>query len=226
MWGVGEPVDVGWAGDPGSRAARWATVSGLHARPAEIHHTGHQRGVQVALTVAGARALVGVPAAALAREILDVEQVAPDLQHLPEQLDTTAWSDAESVVARALTGALARRGAAAPRAEVGRALARLSRGDSVQQVADDVGFSRRRLSSLVGAECGLTPKEFQRVARFERSRRVLGHRPLAEVASSCGYADQAHLTREWSAMAGCAPTTWLMEEFPFLQDARPDDPRD
>jgi hypothetical protein len=25
------------------------------------------------------------------------------------------------------------------------------------------------------------------------------------------------------ALAGCAPTTWLREEFPFLQDLHPDD---
>ena len=37
---VGEPLDVGWRGVPASRAARWSTVSGLHAHPAEIHHDG------------------------------------------------------------------------------------------------------------------------------------------------------------------------------------------
>jgi len=103
-----------------------------------------------------------------------------------------------------------------------RALARLTRGVTVQEVASDVGYSRRRLSTLVREECGLTPKEYQRVARFEASRELVGRRPLAEVAARCGYADQAHLTREWTALAGCAPTTWLREEFPFVQD--PDDP--
>jgi AraC-like DNA-binding protein len=88
----------------------------------------------------------------------------------------------------------------------------------VAAVASEVGFSRRRLSTLVREECGLTPKAFHRVARFRRSRAVLGRRPLAEVAATCGYADQAHLAREWSELAGCSPTTWLREEFPFLQD--------
>ena len=61
-------------------------------------------------------------------------------------------------------------------------------------VADEVGYSRRRLSTLVKEETGLAPKEYQRVARFEASRaRCSGRRPLAEVAAECGYADQAHL---------------------------------
>ena len=123
-----------------------------------------------------------------------------------------------AVVARALTRALARNGEAAPRAEVGRALAELTRGERVAEVAEEVGFSRRRLSTLVKQETGLGPKEYQRVARFEASRAALGRRPLADVAAECGYADQAHLARDWSKLAGCPPSTWLREEFPFLQD--------
>ena len=38
------------------------------------------------------------------------------------------------------------------------------------------------------------------------------------VALDAGYADQAHLTREWQEFGGCTPTTWLREEFPFVQD--------
>src|SRR6188474_2107788 len=75
---VGEPLDVSWAGQR-ARAKRWSTVSGLHAGPAEIHHDGTQRGVQLGLTTAGARALLGVPAAELAGELLEVDDVAPEL---------------------------------------------------------------------------------------------------------------------------------------------------
>lgn len=215
---VGEPIDVGWRGVAGSRRQGWSSVSGLHAHPAEIHHGGHQAGVQLALTTAGARAFFGFPAAALAGELLEVGDVAPWLRDLPERLHETAPNHWVALVERTLVAELARHDAPGPRAEVGRALAVLSRGASVQAAADDVGYSRRHLTDLVRAECGLGPKELQRIARFEASRTLLGHVPLAEVAHRCGYADQAHLTREWSALAGCPPTTWLREEFPFLQD--------
>ncbi len=81
-----------------------------------------------------------------------------------------------------------------------------------------LGYSRRHLATLVRAECGLAPQQLHRIGRFERSRALVGRRPLAEVAARCGYADHAHLTREWVALAGCPPTTWLREEFPFLHD--------
>ena len=82
----GVPLDIGWADDPDSRRPRWSTVSGLHDRPAAIFHDGTQRGVQVDLTVTGARALFGVPAADLAGEILELDEACPELRHLPEQL--------------------------------------------------------------------------------------------------------------------------------------------
>jgi AraC-like DNA-binding protein len=220
---VDAPLEVSWSGRPGTRASGWSSVSGLHAAPAEIHHDGRQRGVQLALTTAGARALLGVPASALAGELLDLADVAPGLQHLPEQVTELGPGEREDAVARALVEALARHGDHRPRAALGRALAGLTRGVAVERVADDVGYSRRHLSTLVRAECGLSPKQLQRVGRFERSRGLVGRRPLAEVAARCGYADQAHLTREWVALAGCPPTTWLREEFPFLQDLAPED---
>ncbi len=84
MLPVDEPLDVAWAGRAGSRRVGWSSVSGLHASPAEIRHGGRQRGVPLALTPAGARALLGVPAAALSGELLVLDEVAPHLRSLPE----------------------------------------------------------------------------------------------------------------------------------------------
>ena len=170
---VGEPLDVGW-GDGTAREKRWSTVSGLHAAPAAIHHDGTQRGIQLGLTTAGARALLGVPAAELAGELLELEDVAPDLADLPERLADASPEEGLAAGGAGAHRALARNGEAAPRAEVGRALAGLTRGERVAEVADEVGYSRRRLGTLVREETGLAPKEYQRVARFEASRAVLG----------------------------------------------------
>ncbi|MGH3352396.1 MAG: helix-turn-helix domain-containing protein [Nocardioides sp.] len=221
---VGEPLDTAWS-DGSDHRVTWSLVSGLHTRPAAIRHNGYQRGIQLALTTAGVRALFGMPAAAWRGELLALDEVAApgDVRHLPEKLaetdprqtDPQQW---ERLVATSLIETLARRGEPAARAEVGRALALLTRGAGVQEVADEVGYSRRRVSDLVRAETGVAPKQFQRLARFDRSKRLLGRVSLAHAATACGYADQAHLTREWQEFAGCTPTTWLHEEFPFVQD--------
>jgi AraC-like DNA-binding protein len=223
------PLDVSWAGDPGSRRASWSSLSGLHAAPAAIHHDGHQTGIQLALTVAGARALFGLPAAELAGELTDLDEAVPALADLPERLLALSdWEARIALVWQSLGAALRRLDVRAPRAEVGRALARLTGGAGVAEAADEVGYSRRHLGSLLRAEVGLSPKEYQRVARFERSRALLiaaafGRVSLADVAACAGYADQAHLTREWVRLAGCPPTTWMAEELPYVQDLDQDD---
>ena len=69
------------------------------------------------------------------------------------------------------------------------------------------------------AELGVTPKTAARIFRFERACGLLSHlrQPLADVAAACGYADQAHMTRDWSAFTGASPKAWIGNELPFLQ---------
>ena len=218
---VGEPVLVGWSvADPGP--ARWSVISGLRDVPAAIHHGRRQRGLQLSLTVSGARALLGVPAAALAGEILTLEEVGR-LQQLPALVhDADDVTTAAPVVLAALLDAVDEDAAATVRAEVGRSLALLSRGAGVQESADQVGYGRRHLGALVRSETGLTPRTITRIARFERAQAVLrGASPgtLGDVAARAGYADQSHLTREWLALAGCTPSAWRRDELPNVQDA-------
>lgn len=221
---VGEPLDVAWAGEPATRGRFEASVSGLRAGAAEIRHGGRQRGVHVDLTVAGARALLGVPAAEVAGVLAEAGDVVPRLGDLPERLagaDPRRWV---ALVVDTLVAALAdherRDCTGSPRAAVGRALTVLAAGARVGEAADEVGYSRRHLGELVRAETGVTAKEFQRLARFERSHALVRRGlPLAGVAARCGYADQSHLTREWVALAGCSPTEWWRREvLPFVQD--------
>ena len=70
------------------------------------------------------------------------------------------------------------------------------------------------------AELGVTPKTAARIFRFERACGLISvlRLPLADVAAACGYADQAHMTRDWNAFTGASPKTWIANELPFLQD--------
>jgi transcriptional regulator GlxA family with amidase domain len=95
----------------------------------------------------------------------------------------------------------------------------------VAEVAARVGWSDRHLGERFRAETGLGLKEAARVVRFDRVRRTLAARAdrgcrldLAGLAVSGGFADQAHLTREWRALSGLSPTGWLRAELGFVQD--------
>ena len=219
-----EPLEVAWDGSPHTRTAGWSSVSGLHTTAAAAHHGDRQRGIQLSLTPAGARALWGVPASALADELLGLADVDVALADLPERLaDEPTWGARLGVLERDLVEAVRRHEGHVLRPEVGRAMALLTRGVPVAATADDVGYSRRRLTTLVRHEVGVSPKTYQRLARFAdahgRLRRAAleGDLSVARVAAESGYADQAHLARDWTGFAGCSPTEWVRREFPILQ---------
>ena len=151
---------------------------------------------------------------------MSLPDLLPDLSH--EELAAGAWSERFAALDRILLGLLAGSSSDAAPPEVLRAwqlLGSTGGGIRVGDLAEEVGWSRRHLGQRFTAELGVTPKEAARVLRFQRSRRlVTAGRRLADAAALSGYADQAHLTREWQELGGYAPTEYLREELPFLQD--------
>jgi AraC-like DNA-binding protein len=55
-------------------------------------------------------------------------------------------------------------------------------------------------------QTGLTPHAFQTNLRIERARMLLDRgAAIAEVAATCGFADQPHLTRVFKRAVGVTP---------------------
>ncbi|MER5334102.1 helix-turn-helix domain-containing protein [Micromonospora sp. NPDC002717] len=77
----------------------------------------------------------------------------------------------------------------------------------VDGLADEVGWSRKRLWSRFRSQLGITPKRAAQLVRFDHAAHLLaaGHAP-ASVATESGYVDQSHLHREVRAFAGLTPT--------------------
>lgn len=146
---------------------------------------------------------------------LGAEQVRELIRAAPH------WPGRFAAVDAALL-ALARRGAAEAHPDVTHAFGRLLATGGhlpVRALAGETGWSARHLTDRFRVETGLGLKEAARVVRFDRARRRLTPRTrLADLAADAGYYDQAHLTREFRAMAGCSPSRWLTDEFAFVQD--------
>lgn len=216
------PVTVRWTrGDD----RLGALVGGLHDHPVAIHHDGSQFGIQLALTPMGSRALFGAPAAAVARQVAPLDDLlaggAADL--VDRAASAPTWAARFAVVDRVLGAVLDEAPVVRPEVRVAWRRLVASRGAvTVTSVADDVGWSRRHLGAQFQREVGLAPKTVARMARFHHAQGLLktGTWPsVGAVAAVAGYADQAHMTREWQAFAGASPTRWLAaEEFPSVQD--------
>jgi AraC-like DNA-binding protein len=83
---------------------------------------------------------------------------------------------------------------------------------TVEAAADELGISQRHLSRLYQANLGIAPKTYTRIARFFKAKEILlksPQSPLAEVAASCEYFDQAHLSKEFRRFSGMTPKAFL-----------------
>lgn len=218
-----EPLDCGWLGESDT-SRYWVLVGGLHDSAALIRTHGHQHGLQVSLTPAGARALLGMPAGEMGGTLVRAD-ATPELQRslcldLHPQLAQAGWAQRFDLLEHRLLSRLTRTDHATEMApEVAEAwrLTVAARGLlPVAEVATRVGWSRRHLQARWAAEFGLGPKRLARVARFDHAKRL--HKaglPLAQVAYRAGYADQSHLNRDWRALAGQTPVQ-SAEDFPIV----------
>lgn len=80
----------------------------------------------------------------------------------------------------------------------------------VAEIQQRSGYSPRHFIELFRANVGLAPKQFYRIQRFSTAlaRIACGRTTLADVAISSGYADQAHLSREFRELAGVSPSAY------------------
>lgn len=84
------------------------------------------------------------------------------------------------------------------------------RADDLAEVS---GLGLRTLQRLVREQLGLTPKWLIRRYRMQEAAAVLASPappPLAELAASLGFTDQAHLTREFRAVIGETPRRYAL----------------
>lgn len=84
----------------------------------------------------------------------------------------------------------------------------------ITDLARSLEISRRQLERRFPATAGTSPKTAARVARFRQAVDALHARPsdsLSRLAYRLGYADQAHMTREFKAFAGQSPGVYARQ---------------
>lgn len=170
-----------------------------------------QKSAGAVLHIAAARNLVGCPVNELCDTVVDLSALwgrsASDL------CDALASAPTPDVVMNRLEAALAARlvGFPDPSPAIRGAVSMLATGTPVGTVIDRTAASRSSLVRRFAEEVGLSPKRWAGLARFQRAVGILsaGHCDLADVAVRCGYADQAHMTREFRRFGQLTPATYL-----------------
>ncbi|RVB66322.1 AraC family transcriptional regulator, partial [Mesorhizobium sp. M7A.F.Ca.CA.002.04.1.1] len=78
----------------------------------------------------------------------------------------------------------------------------------IASIAERLGWSRKHLAGSFSNAIGMGPKTLSRIVRFNRALGLSRQQAVdwADIAADCGYADQAHLVREFRDLAGETPT--------------------
>ena len=149
--------------------------------------------------------LLGVPANELRDMTADLEALWPTRQAgvLSEQVAAQPEAALEAWVLRGLDGR--------EQSGLGTVVFELAaRCAPVEAMADNLGIGVRQLHRRCLALFGYGPKHLARVLRVGRTvAAVRSGLPLAEVAVTAGFADQAHLSREVRDLVGVTPTRLL-----------------
>ncbi|HEX8637186.1 MAG TPA: helix-turn-helix domain-containing protein [Pyrinomonadaceae bacterium] len=81
----------------------------------------------------------------------------------------------------------------------------------IAEIAERIGLSPRQFERRFKASAGVTPKQFVRTRRFRATAVALleeNSTNWANRAAEMGFADQAHLSHEFSALAGRTPNSF------------------
>jgi AraC-like DNA-binding protein len=187
------------------------TVNGMHTRAAALKPRGPLGVVLVRLKADAADRVLGVKPADLLDASIDLSDIFGDgaAALLEEQL-----ADAGSPAARIACMRNFVRNRTGPAgldplvAEAMRAIRR-NPAISMRSLAGHLDAGERSLQRRFKAETGASAKQF---ARIERMQRAIAARRAgadwADVAHASGFSDQAHLIRDFRALAGAPPETF------------------
>ena len=189
------------------REQRGSVVAGL--APGGVRARG--RGLeclQMRLSPVVAHAVLGA-SPELGGTVVGLEDLwGQDAIRIRERLCAAAsWDDRFAIVEAVLGRRLEAGRAVDPEVAFVWAQTETSQGQvRVDELAADVGWSRKRLWSRFRSQVGLTPKRAAQLVRFDHAaHRLAAGDSAALVAAESGYADQSHLHRDVMAFAGVTP---------------------
>ncbi|MFD1982971.1 helix-turn-helix domain-containing protein [Mesorhizobium newzealandense] len=206
-----EPFAIGLGKAPGDNDRFASFAAGLFAGPVVIESFGGACCVQVNFTPLGARRFFRRPMSELTDSMVVLDDVlGAEGMALRERLGNAPDWAARFDIAEAFVAARLENAAETP-LEIAWAYDRIitSGGRTrISSLAERLGWSRKHLASGFSNAIGIGPKTLSRIVRFNRAL-GLSRQPTADwadIAADCGYADQAHLVREFRVLAGETPT--------------------
>lgn len=195
-------------------------MAGVHDAHVFVDSLGPSDVVQINLSPLGAGLFLGRPMSDLANQTVELtDLLGPAADEFAGRIyETPAWERRFELIDDFLRQRLAVAGA--PPRPLQWAWSQLRAKDgavNVGALAEQLGWTRKRLISEFRAHFGQPPKTLERILRFQAfcARLDTTESPhLGDLALECGYYDQAHLNRDFRAFSGLTPTEYLANRVP------------
>lgn len=208
--------DMAMAEDSGGSRATGSGVVGLC--PIGVYgHGQHVDLLQVRLSPVAAYATLG-GSPEVSGGVIGLDELwGREVARLRERMhESRSWDERFAIMDDALTDRQRTGPAVDPEVQYAWRRIMLSGGQiRVEALADELGWSRKRLWSRFRSQIGLTPKRAAQLVRFDdATHRLAAGSSAARVSAESGYADQSHFSREAMTFAGLTPTA--LADAPWL----------
>jgi AraC-like DNA-binding protein len=196
-------------------------AAGVSGELALVESTGSARCYQMNLTPLGGYRFFGIPMRELAGKCFALDDLqGRDLHALRERLfEAQSWAESFALLDDFVARRIER--ARSVHREIAWAIGELERTRGairIGQLAEQIGCSRKHLSERFVEQVGTPAKQLAQLMRFNHAvtrmkslDAAAPDRRLAALALACGYADHAHLSREFRRFSGWSPSEYLRQ---------------
>lgn len=188
-----------------------AWVTGALERYTTYPLTKHETTLSVQFTAGGFYSLTGVPAGEIKDRVLDADEIfGPSVVLLREKLMSS--NDIENII-RIMEGYLIKRIIQQNNEHtiVRHIVNNISA--PLKQLVQKTGYSHKHVIHLFKKHVGISPKQFQRISRFNGSLNDIlamnGEIDWPDIVFKNGYYDQPHFIKEFNHFSGINPITYL-----------------
>ena len=199
-----------------------SVIVGVHAEYVVIDTADLAEMMGIVFRPGGFVPFFGIPAGEFQNAHIDLENVwGAEAHDVRDQLREGQTPEAKfQILERSLLeraqGKLARHPA------VDFAIGRFQSGAAscgVDQVTQEIGFSRRHFAQLFRELVGVSPKLYSRILRFQRAvQQISQGREVnwADLALECGYFDQSHFANDFRAFSGITPGAYRLNRSEWM----------
>lgn len=208
---LGDPFEE--LGPSGWEIQSEVLIAGQMTRPLFVRPTGITHTIGIRLKSWASGYILGRPASELTNRVIGAAGVQPFLAYQVKKAIAGSPVDLQRTACQFMTE-IARQVNPDERVIAAVRHVELAHGCCpVEKLVKVAGVSERQLERLFHAHVGVGPKTLSRIRRFSyvfMQQEVLKAN-WADIASECGYADQSHLTRDFTQFAGAPPAALLSQ---------------